>query len=139
MKNKEFQDITISEKVERKTMYKSKKNLVIKSLLFSTVLGGSLLLSNTSAFADENDGVWIARTAEQIKAEISGNEYLIKWGDTLSAISEATNISVNRLAEINEIENVDLIFAMHLELPNAMLLWRAKRNTISYNGGMTNE
>ncbi len=111
MKNKEFQNITVSKKVERKTMYKAKKNWVIKSLLFSTVLGGSLLLSNTSAFADENDGVWIARTAEQIKAEISGNEYLIKWGDTLSAISEATNISVNRLAEINEIENVDLIFA----------------------------
>lgn len=78
MKNKDFQNITVAEKVERKTMYKAKKNWVVKSLLFSTVLGGSLLLSDTSAFADENDGVWIARTAEQIKAEISGNEYLIK-------------------------------------------------------------
>ncbi|MGX7350370.1 LysM peptidoglycan-binding domain-containing protein [Enterococcus canis] len=111
MKNKEFKNITVSEKVERKTIYKAKKKWLIKSLLFSTVLGGSLLLSDTSAFADENDGVWIARTAEQIKEEINGNEYLIKWGDTLSAISEAINISITRLAEINQIENVDLIFA----------------------------
>ena len=111
MKNKEFQNITVSEKVERKTMYKAKRDWVVKSLLFSTILGGSLLLSDTSAFANENDIVWIARTAKQIKAEINKNEYLIKWGDTLSAISEATNISVVRLAEINQIKNVDLIFA----------------------------
>ncbi|EPH72862.1 LysM domain protein, partial [Enterococcus faecalis 02-MB-BW-10] len=54
---------------------------------------------------------WTPRTAEQIKAEIKGNEYTIVWGDTLSAISQATNITVQKLADMNKIANVDLIYA----------------------------
>lgn len=54
---------------------------------------------------------WTPRTVEQIKADIKGNEYTIVWGDTLSGISQATNITVQKLADINKIANVDLIYA----------------------------
>lgn len=54
---------------------------------------------------------WTPRTVEQIKADLKGNEYTIVWGDTLSGISQATNISVQKLADMNKIANVDLIYA----------------------------
>lgn len=54
---------------------------------------------------------WTPRTVEQIKADMKGNEYTIVWGDTLSGISQATNISVQKLADMNKIANVDLIYA----------------------------
>lgn len=54
---------------------------------------------------------WTPRTVEQIKADMKGNEYTIVWGDTLSGISQATNISVQKLADMNKIADVDLIYA----------------------------
>lgn len=110
MKNRDFSTIQSSKQIERKVMKKTKKQWVIKGLLFSTILGGSLLLSNVETFAQETQKEWIPRTSEQIKSEIKGNEYVIQWGDTLSAISVATYISINRLAKINQITNVDLIY-----------------------------
>ena len=69
--------------------------------------------------ASEEDGVWEARTVEQVKADIvslaKDSNYVIKWGDTLSVISEATGISMDALAQMNQITNVNLIYA-HNEL-----------------------
>ena len=69
--------------------------------------------------ASEEDGVWEARTVEQVKADIASlakdSNYVIKWGDTLSVISEATGISMDALAQMNKISNVNLIYA-HNEL-----------------------
>ena len=69
--------------------------------------------------ASEEDGVWEARTVEQVKADIASlakdSNYVIKWGDTLSVISEATGISMDALAQINQITNINLIYA-HNEL-----------------------
>ena len=69
--------------------------------------------------ASEEDGVWEARTVEQVKADIASlakdSNYIIKWGDTLSVISEATGISMDALAQMNQITNVNLIYA-HNEL-----------------------
>ena len=69
--------------------------------------------------ASEEDGVWEARTVEQVKADIASlakdSNYVIKWGDTLSVISEATGISMDALAQMNQITNVNLIYA-HNEL-----------------------
>ena len=69
--------------------------------------------------ASEEDGVWEARTVEQVKADISSlakdSNYVIKWGDTLSVISEATGISMDALAQMNQITNINLIYA-HNEL-----------------------
>ena len=69
--------------------------------------------------ASEEDGVWEARTVEQVKADIASlakdSNYVIKWGDTLSVISEATGISMDALAQMNQISNINLIYA-HNEL-----------------------
>ena len=55
------------------------------------------------------------RTVAEVKADIQNidnlSHYTIKWGDTLSAISGATGLSVDSLVEINRIANRDLIFA----------------------------
>ncbi|WP_429968268.1 LysM peptidoglycan-binding domain-containing protein [Enterococcus sp. AZ046] len=91
---------------------------ILKVLAIGITVGGMALAVHTEkAEAAE----WFPRSAEQIKAEISGNKYTIVWGDTLSAISEATNITVEKLAEWNSISNVDLIFA---------------GNTISWDGNV---
>lgn len=91
---------------------------ILKVLAIGITVGGMALAIHTEkAEAAE----WSPRSAEQIKAEISGNKYTIVWGDTLSAISEATNITVEKLAQWNSISNVDLIFA---------------GNTISWDGNV---
>ena len=73
----------------------------------------------TTVQASEEDGVWIARTVEQVKADIQKEDnffkYEIKWGDTLSIISEATNIPVDVLKEMNRISDRNL-FLPHNEL-----------------------
>lgn len=83
---------------------------MLRVLALGIVVGGVSLAVGTNAEAAENK-VWTPRSAEQIKAEIKGNEYTIVWGDTLSAISQATNITVQKLADMNKIANVDLIYA----------------------------
>ncbi|MBF8969774.1 MULTISPECIES: LysM domain-containing protein [unclassified Streptococcus] len=72
---------------------------------------------------------WIASTPEQIKQNMQnqnirvdesgsvvdagqdGQIYVIQWGDTLWGISQATGISIAKLAYDNNIQNVDLIYA----------------------------
>ncbi|EGO5066590.1 LysM peptidoglycan-binding domain-containing protein [Enterococcus faecalis] len=81
---------------------------IMKVLAIGVTVGGIALAMNSEK-ADAAE--WTPRTAEQIKAEIKGNEYTIVWGDTLSAISQATNITVQKLADMNKIANVDLIYA----------------------------
>ena len=77
------------------------------------LLGLGFLAPTVSA--NEQDGVWVARTVAEVKADIQNvdnlSQYTIKWGDTLSAISGATGLSVDSLVEINRIANRDLIFA----------------------------
>ncbi len=77
------------------------------------LLGLGFLAPTVSA--SEQDGVWVARTVAEVKADIQKidnlSHYTIKWGDTLSAISGATGLSVDSLVEINRIANRDLIFA----------------------------
>ena len=73
----------------------------------------------TTVQASEEDGVWIARTVEQVKTDIQKEDnffkYEIKWGDTLSVISEATNIPVDVLKEMNRVSDRNL-FLPHNEL-----------------------
>ncbi|MBE9855091.1 LysM peptidoglycan-binding domain-containing protein [Enterococcus faecalis] len=81
---------------------------ILKVLAIGVTVGGIALAMNSEK---ANAADWTPRSAEQIKAEINGNEYTIVWGDTLSAISQATNITVQKLADMNKIANVDLIYA----------------------------
>lgn len=57
---------------------------------------------------------WAARSVEQIKQDLVVSdkgiqEYTVKWGDTLYALSKATDIPIEKLAEINNIQNINLI------------------------------
>ncbi|EOS7785729.1 LysM peptidoglycan-binding domain-containing protein [Enterococcus hirae] len=89
----------------------------MKKLMASLVVGaafGVVFVQGVDAHASEADGVWTPRTVDQIKADIAkakDNKYTIVWGDTLSGISAATNLTVQKLADMNKIANVDLIYA----------------------------
>ena len=76
----------------------------------------------TVVSADPSDAImWVANTPEQVATEIEKqsdekdqdplSDYTIVWGDTLSVIAQVTGSSVEELAELNNIENVDLIYA----------------------------
>lgn len=102
------------EETTRFQMVKSHKGwLVICASMFALGLG--LTMPATTTYASQLDGQWTARTVQEIKADFdksgTSQSYKIQWGDTLSAISAAINVSQDRLAQINSIENKDLIFA----------------------------
>lgn len=81
------------------------------------LLGLGFLAPTVSA--SEQDGVWVARTVEEVKADLQKEgdlfKYVIKWGDTLSVISEASNIPVDVLQEMNQTSGKNL-FLPHNEL-----------------------
>ncbi|MDE1550016.1 3D domain-containing protein [Jeotgalibaca caeni] len=87
------------------------------------VTGASIAFSGILAFANPTEAsaaeytaeTWEARTVEEIKLDIKANEkgskYVFAWGDTLSAIAQATEIPLNTLVEVNSIANADMIIA----------------------------
>ena len=81
------------------------------------LLGLAFLAPTVSA--SEQDGIWVARTVAEVKADIQKEgdlfKYVIKWGDTLSVISEASNIPVDVLQEMNQTSGKNL-FLPHNEL-----------------------
>ncbi|EMF0277830.1 LysM peptidoglycan-binding domain-containing protein [Enterococcus hirae] len=81
---------------------------ILRVLAIGATIGGVALATAHEKVAAAE---WTPRTVEQIKADMKGNEYTIVWGDTLSGISQVTNISVQKLADMNKIANVDLIYA----------------------------
>ena len=90
----------------------------MKKMLLSMIVGAAagvvFVTGGSEAHASETDGIWTPRTVDQIKADIAkakNNQYTIVWGDTLSGISQATNLTVQKLADLNKIANVDLIYA----------------------------
>ena len=108
-----------------------KKNYVSKAVMLGallapigmptvSVLADSFYQNQTSAHAADITN-WIASTPEQITnnlttqninpQQLDGQQYLIQWGDTLWGISQATGISIEKLAYDNNIQNIDLIFA----------------------------
>ncbi|EMF0385838.1 LysM peptidoglycan-binding domain-containing protein [Enterococcus hirae] len=83
---------------------------LLKVLAIGATIGGVAL---ATAHEKVSAAEWTPRTVQQISADIAktnGKEYTIVWGDTLSGISQATNISVRKLADMNKIANVDLIY-----------------------------
>ncbi|HHK0761935.1 TPA: LysM domain-containing protein [Enterococcus hirae] len=101
---------------------------ILRVLAIGATIGGVAL---ATAHEKVNAEEWIPRTVEQIKADMKGNEYTIVWGDTLSGISQATNISVQKLADMNKIANVDLIYAGN------KLIFNGNVATVQNNKGET--
>ena len=108
-----------------------KKNYVSKAVMLGallapigmptvSVLADSFYQNQTSAHAADITN-WIASTPQQITnnlttqninpQQLDGQQYVIQWGDTLWGISQATGISIEKLAYDNNIQNIDLIFA----------------------------
>ena len=90
------------------------KKTLLTSLIVGAAAGVVFFTSGNDAQASEVNRVWTPRSVEAIKADIAkakNNQYTIVWGDTLSGISQATNLTVQKLADLNKIANVDLIYA----------------------------
>ncbi len=100
-------------KVHTKQTYSLKKLRTGKLVL---ALVGSFAVGTATIATSVNATEWIARTAEEIKQDIGdfSKPYTIKWGDTLSAIQEATGIDYHKIAADNGIEDVNLIYAGNL-------------------------
>ncbi|MFR3683813.1 MAG: LysM peptidoglycan-binding domain-containing protein, partial [Enterococcus sp.] len=101
--------------MKRKNMekkYSSNRKMRMSLLISPLVLSGILLAGIQATQASEADGKWEARSIEQIKKDVEGKkEYTIVWGDTLSGISLATNVTMEKLASLNGIGNYNLIYA----------------------------
>ena len=82
------------------------------------ILAGTMMASKADAAVAGYDTVatpdtpWEARTVEQVKAEIGdfSSPYVIKWGDTLGVIAQASGIDMNKIADDNGIADVNLIY-----------------------------
>ena len=75
-------------------------------------------VSLVSAFAVSNVEAkenWEQRSVEDVKSEVQNlNDefvYTIQYGDTLGVIAEAIDVEVDKLVEVNSIQNADLIIA----------------------------
>lgn len=90
--------------MNKKIMKKVKSKWVVATVF--TAMAGISAFAPMEASAAE----WNARTPQQIEIT-DRSHYDIVWGDTLWAISEASNVSIEALVEINHIANRDLILA----------------------------
>ncbi|MHB2040597.1 LysM peptidoglycan-binding domain-containing protein [Aerococcus mictus] len=123
----------ISEVKNRVSMKKVKKHWVIASSIAVVALASPVVFAQDSndqsltqekmtellAMVNGQDcyNEWVANTVEEIQATIEKqkgqnlDEYIIQWGDTLWAISQASGIPIDELVAINGIQNADLIYA----------------------------
>ena len=83
---------------------------ILRVLAIGATIGGVAL---ATAHEKVDAAEWTPRSVEAIKADVvkSNGNYTIVEGDHLWGISQATNISVQKLADMNKIANVDLIYA----------------------------
>ena len=117
-------------KVGKENMKPIKKQLMMVTA--SIALFGYAGFTANSASANEVE--WTARTVEQVKQDVKKDdkgvqEYTIKWGDTLSVISEATGASLDSLVQVNEIQNANLIY------PGTVLRFSADQKEVTVNNG----
>lgn len=84
--------------INRKRMYKSKKNWVVAGVTLAIGLG-ALGLSTNNVYANE----WAATTIEQMQSKIKTDDgqYTFQNGDTFWVIGNAINIKPEKLMEMN--------------------------------------
>ena len=78
--------------------------LVSMSTVAATVLSGLVLAASPVQAA-----TWTARKPAEIQITKGQKVYTIQWGDTLWAISQRTNITVAKLAQLNGVANPSFI------------------------------
>ena len=91
----------------------------LNKVILASTLALGLFAFDKEASANE----WKARGVDEVKSELvtedNTTSYTIKYGDTLGVIGKASGLSVNELAGINDIDNVDFI------LPGNKVLFEA--------------
>ena len=91
----------------------------LNKVILASTLALGLFAFDKEASANE----WKARGVDEVKTELvtedNTTSYTIKYGDTLGVIGKASGLSVNELAGINDIDNVDFI------LPGNKVLFEA--------------
>ncbi|WP_236005862.1 3D domain-containing protein [Desemzia sp. RIT 804] len=105
------------------------------------IVGLFSVANPSEASANEyNANSWQARTVTEVKEDIksdeNGSEYTFQWGDTLSSIALATDISVDSLVKINDINNADMIIAgnsIHLSTDHSVVTVENNDNVKTYN------
>lgn len=96
------------------------KNQLIKAGITFSAAGLLFLANESEASANEfTSATWEPRTVSQIEQEIAAQKenqgsddvlkYTFQWGDTMWGISQATDISVDKLVNVNDIDNRSLI------------------------------
>lgn len=118
-----------------------KKNLLTISA--GLAFAGSLIIFNPSeASAEEMTAeTWVPRTVEEIKEELKfeedeSTEYTFQWGDTLSALARATDLSTQKLVQINDINDANLIFAgnsIYLSSDHSVVTVEKDDKVVSYD------
>lgn len=104
-------------------------------------LAGIFSVANPSeASANELNNSWEARTVTEIKQDIqnddNGSKYTFQWGDTLSSIAAATDISVNSMVKINDINDADMIIAgnsIHLSKDHSQVTVEKNNEVTTYD------
>lgn len=107
--------VTIVKKFGSQFVTKNKEYLHMKKSLSALIFTG-LVLSQPLSSAVASPLSWTARTADDVIASVlksvnAQTSYEVQWGDTLSSIAQALDLSVLELAALNNIENPDLIIA----------------------------
>lgn len=82
------------------------------------ILGTSFALAGLFAATNNNNveaATWSARTVAEVSSDLEVTDYTttsytIQYGDTLAAIAKASDVSVNALVAINDIQNANVIF-----------------------------
>ncbi len=100
---KEKLELKDSEKVEN-----SKANLIEEK---NTTVRGNKTQYLRNKSEEKQKITWIANQPEDIEITPDDTEYIIQWGDTLWAISIKAETTIDDIARLNNIQNMDLIFA----------------------------
>ncbi|KAF3304098.1 N-acetylmuramoyl-L-alanine amidase [Aerococcus sp. 150760007-1] len=82
------------------------------------ILGTSFALAGLFAATNNNNveaATWSARTVAEVSADLEATDdtttsYTIQYGDTLATIAKASDVSVDALVAINDIQNANVIF-----------------------------
>lgn len=106
----------LTRKQIRNVKFNDRTKKIVTTGAIALSMGIGLTVINTN---NVEAATWKANSVKSIQSSLKASgtsAYTIKWGDTLSTITEAANnngikISMTRLAEINKISNIDLIYA----------------------------
>lgn len=127
--------------IEREKIMRNMKSKLVAAGSTLALVGLFSVANPSEASANEyTANSWQARTVTEVKNDIksdeNGSKYTFQWGDTLSSIALATDISVDSLVKINDINNADMIIAgnsIHLSTDHSVVTVENNDNVKTYD------